>query len=195
MPQCASEIFTPKRTFRRPVRIGLPTCRLSHGIASPWIVPSKREPITRSSPAARRSTNGASSRSGYVSSASPITMKSPRACGESGQVGAAVAGPLLADDDRAVLGGDLRRAVGRGVVDDDHLARAPRAADPLPCLVDDGADRVLLVQARDHDRDLGRLHGGIIGNAAAGESTARGDASPPARGVRFPVVTGAEVER
>ena len=50
MPQCASEIFTPKRTFRRPVRIGLPTWRLSHGIASPWIVPSKREPMTRSSP-------------------------------------------------------------------------------------------------------------------------------------------------
>ena len=73
MPQCASEIFTPKKRLSIPVRIGLPTWRLSHGIASPWIVPSKREPITRSSPAARRSTNGASSAIGYVSSASPIT--------------------------------------------------------------------------------------------------------------------------
>ena len=80
IPQWASEIFTPKRTLRSPVRIGLPMWRLSHGIASPWIVPSKREPITRSSPAASRSTNGASSCIGYVSSASPITMYSPRAC-------------------------------------------------------------------------------------------------------------------
>ena len=50
MPQCASETFTPKRRLRSPVRIGLPMWRLSHGIASPWIVPSNREPITRSSP-------------------------------------------------------------------------------------------------------------------------------------------------
>ena len=137
------------------MRIGLPTWRLSHGIASPWIVPSNREPITRSSPAASRSTNGARSRSGYVSSASPITMYSPRATREAREVRAAVAGPLLADDDRAVLGGDLGGPVGRRVVDDDHLARPAGAPDPLERLVDDRADRVLLVQARDHHRDLG----------------------------------------
>ena len=62
------------------MRIGLPMWRFSHGIASPWIVPSKREPITRSSPAASRSTNGVRSLIGYVSSASPMTMYSPRAC-------------------------------------------------------------------------------------------------------------------
>ena len=61
IPQCASETLTPKRRFSRPVRIGLPIRRLSHGIASPWILPLKREPITRSSPCSRRSTNGASS--------------------------------------------------------------------------------------------------------------------------------------
>ena len=50
IPQCASETFTPKRRLSIPVRIGFPTKRLRNGIASPWIVPSKREPMTRSSP-------------------------------------------------------------------------------------------------------------------------------------------------
>ena len=79
IPQWASETFTPKRTFSIPVRIGFPTNRLRNGIASPWIVPLNRDPITRSSPCSSRSTNGASSSSGYVSSASPMTTYSPRA--------------------------------------------------------------------------------------------------------------------
>ncbi len=39
------------------------------------------------------------------------------------EVRAAVAGPFLAHDGRAVVCGDLGGAVGRGVVDDDHLAQ------------------------------------------------------------------------
>ena len=50
--------------------------------------------------------------------------------GEPGQVGAPVAAALLGDDARAVLGRDLGRAVGRGVVDHDHLARRPERRMP-----------------------------------------------------------------
>ena len=80
--------------------------------------------------------------------------------GEPREVGAAVAGALLADDRRAVLGGDLRRAVGRGVVDDDHLAVRPERRIPSQRLVDDRAHRLLLVQAGDDDGDLGRCSSG-----------------------------------
>jgi hypothetical protein len=70
------------------------------------------------------------------------------------EVGAPVAALGLPDHDRSVRGGDLRRAVGRAVVDDDHLAGPAARLDALPGLVDDRADGALLVQARDDDRDL-----------------------------------------
>ena len=82
--------------------------------------------------------------------------------GEPGEVGAAVARALLAHDDRAVLGGDLGRRIGRGVVDDDHLAGATRLADPLERLVDDLPHRLFLVQAGDDDGDLGRSGGHLV---------------------------------
>jgi hypothetical protein len=70
------------------------------------------------------------------------------------EVGAAVAASAFADDRGTVLGGDLGRPVRRVVVDDDHLAAAARPPDSLPGLFDDGADRFLLVEAGNHDRDL-----------------------------------------
>ena len=181
----------------------MPTWRLSHGIASPWIVPSKREPITRSSPAARRSTNGASSRDRVRRVGVAHHEVVATGMGQPGEVGAAVARPLLADDGRAVLGGDLGGAVGRGVVDHDHLAGAARAADALPGLVDDDADRLLLVEARDHDRDLRghrrKLRVGCGGDGPAGAPGADGtlvQRSPSGRSSTVPaVVTRPEVDR
>ena len=82
--------------------------------------------------------------------------------GQAGEVGAAVAGPLLADDSRAVVRRDPGRVVGRSIVHDDHLARAARRPDARPGIVHDRPDGIRLVQARDHDRDLGR-HWAIIG--------------------------------
>ena len=73
---------------------------------------------------------------------------------EAREVGAPVAAPRLGDDARAVRGGDLRRAVGRAVVDDDHLTGSSRASDPFERLVDDPPDGLLLVQAGDDDGDL-----------------------------------------
>ena len=143
------------------MRIGLPTKRFRNGIASPWIVPLKREPITRSSPCSSRSTKGASSCRGYVSSASPMTMYVASRRVEPGQVRAAVAAAMLVDHACAVSRGDLGRAVGRAVVDDDDLAAPARAADALERLVDDVPDRLFLVQAGDDDGDLGLGgHGG-----------------------------------
>ena len=99
--------------------------------------------------------------------------------GEPGEVGAAVAGALLADDGRTVLRCDFGGAVGRRVVDDDHLARASGAADALERLVDDLPDRLFLVQAGDDDGYLGRGGGhrvrrSTVARASAGPSpTAR----------------------
>ena len=97
--------------------------------------------------------------------------------GEPGEVGAAVAGALLADDGRTVLRGDFGGAIGRRVVDDDHLARASGAADALERLVDDLPDRLFLVQAGDDDGDLGRGGGhrvrrSTVARASAGPSSA-----------------------
>ena len=74
---------------------------------------------------------------------------------EAGQIRAAVAAAKLGDDACPVLRGDLGRAVFRAVVDDEDLARAPRAADALERLVDDVPDGLFLVQAGDDNGDLG----------------------------------------
>src|SRR6185436_18188909 len=67
--------------------------------------------------------------------------------GEAGLVGAAVALPRLAHDARAGRRRDLRRPVGRGVVDDDDLV------DDRGHLLEHGTNAVLLVVARDDDAD------------------------------------------
>ena len=103
MPQCASETFTPKSTFSMPVRIGLPTKRLRNGIASPWIVPLKREPMTRSSPRSRRSTNaGELAQRVRVVRVAHDEVVALRGV-EPREVRAPVAAARLGDDDRAVL--------------------------------------------------------------------------------------------
>ena len=154
IPQWASEILTPKNRLSMPVRIGFPTYRLSHGIASRSTLPANRDPITRSSPAAKRSTNGASCdhRVGAVS----VGHDDEIAAGmiEPGEVGAAVAPASLDNDACAVRGRDLGRAIARTVVDDDHFARSAAAVDPEPRLIDDVTDGILFVEARDDDRDL-----------------------------------------
>src|SRR5205085_6492312 len=72
------------------------------------------------------------------------------------EVRAAVAAPRLVDDGRAVLHGDLGRAVRRAVVDDDHLPGPAGALDPGPRLVHDRSHGRLLVKTGDHHRDLRR---------------------------------------
>src|SRR5439155_6875400 len=78
---------------------------------------------------------------------------------EAGEVRAAVAAARLLDDGRSVGGRDLRGLVARPVVDDDHLSVAARRLDPPPRLVDDRADRLLLVEAGDDDGDLRLVRG------------------------------------
>ncbi len=144
--------LTPKRRLRMPVRIGLPTNRLRNGIASPWIVPLKRDPITRSSPGSspRRTL---SSLSGYVSSASPMTMNVALCGVEAREVRAAVPTTRFRDDDRACA---VATSAERSV-DPLSTTRPPpfaRSDDPFERLVDHLADGVLLVQARDDHRYL-----------------------------------------
>ena len=55
MPQCASVIPAPKKRLRIQVSTGFPSTRCKKGMAPGWMVPRKREPITSSSPARRRS--------------------------------------------------------------------------------------------------------------------------------------------
>ena len=57
-------------------------------------------------------------------------MYSPRAFGDARQVRLAVAAARLGNDRRPVGGRDLRGAVGRAVVDDDHLAVRPERSMP-----------------------------------------------------------------
>jgi hypothetical protein len=70
------------------------------------------------------------------------------------EVRAPVPAARLGHDGGAVRGRYLGRAVGRAVVDDDHLTGTARGLDALPCLVDHCADRALLVEARNDDGDL-----------------------------------------
>ena len=58
------------------------------------------------------------------------------------------------DDARAAFVGDLLRAVGAAVVGDDHLAVDAVSASEALRLVDAGAERLGLVQARQHDREF-----------------------------------------
>ena len=74
--------------------------------------------------------------------------------GESREVCASVAASRLRDDPRAVRGRHVCRAVRRCVVDDDDLARPPRASNAVERLLDDPSDRLLLVEAGDDDGDL-----------------------------------------
>jgi hypothetical protein len=76
-------------------------------------------------------------------------------------VGAAQAAQRHGQHARAVRPGDLRRAVG-GRVHDDDLAGHAGLGQPLEAPVDERADGQLLVQARDDDRDLDRLLGGGV---------------------------------
>src|SRR5207247_5857671 len=78
---------------------------------------------------------------------------------EAREIGTAVPTSGLGHDTRAVLGGHLGGAIAGIVVDHDDLALTTRAPDSLPRLVNDGADRLLFVEAGDHDGDLyGRRH-------------------------------------
>ena len=169
IPQWASDTFTPKRTLSMPVSTGFPTKRLRNGIASPWIVPLKRDPMTRSSPLSRRSTKPRE----LVERVRVVRVAHHQVLAARGveprEIRASVASPRLGHDDRAVCRRDLAGAVGRAVVDDDDLAGATRSADPLERLVDDLPDGFLLVQARDDHGDL-RPHGNDdrrVGRASA----------------------------
>ena len=66
----------------------------------------------------------------------------------------AVAPLGLLDDSRPGLRSDRRRTVRRAVVDDDHLALHPRAADPVEGLAYALGDAALLVQAGHDDGDV-----------------------------------------
>ncbi len=101
-----------------------------HGVADvaveerhrPGPMLSIRLPITRSAPVSNSARKRGISSKSYVRSASAITITSPARGRESRQVGAAVAAAGLLDDTRAGGAGEVAAAVGRAVVDDDHLA-------------------------------------------------------------------------
>ena len=58
------------------------------------------------------------------------------------------------DDPRSGGPGDLDRPVRRAVVGHDHLARAARETDALPCLLHAEPDTLHFVEAWHHDADL-----------------------------------------
>ena len=77
---------------------GVADKRLRHGIASPWIVPLKREPMTRSSPASQPVDERARApRVGYVLVGVAHDDELAARVGEPGEVRAAVAARVLAD--------------------------------------------------------------------------------------------------
>ena len=88
---------------------------------------------------------------------------------------------------------EVRQRLGRGGAADRaagavaHLALAARAPDSLPGLVHDRPDRLLFVEARDHDQRA--AVDGVGGVLASGEATARCDGAA-AVGLALPQPTG-----
>ena len=103
------------------------------------MVPSKRDPITRSSPSPLDDGREILHRIRLVGVAITMSRLAPRRARRGRRCRSRA---LLADDGRTVLRCDFGGAIGGRVVDDDHLARV-RNADALERLVDDRADRLL----------------------------------------------------
>jgi hypothetical protein len=96
-----------------------------------------------------------------------VSHHDPVAAGgvETSEVGAAVAAARLADDAGARQSGEVRAAVGGAVVDDDHLARDVVLLEHRARRAHAALDRLCLVQAGDHHRDVDRS----VGGGAAGD--------------------------
>jgi hypothetical protein len=75
---------------------------------------------------------------------------------------------------------DLGGPIGAAVVDDDHLAGQPGVGKGLEGLGDAEADRFLLVEGREDDRDIEA----VVGSAASGRQggLARRHGQVPFRG-------------
>ena len=150
-PQYASETLAWNMRLIIPVMSGLPIQRCDHGIAPR--VDAALEPCAEHHVGAVLELVGrtpGSSPKSYVSSASPITMYRATGGGEAGEVGVPVPALRLGDDARA-----LAPAISaeRSVEPLSTTTTSPVAPtlDALPGALDDGADRLFLVEAgNDH---------------------------------------------
>ena len=153
MPQCASLTSVPKSRLRRPVRTGLPTWRCSQGIAPGWM-PCIRSPDDQVASVVQglHETGELSGVVGHVSVEHHDVAALRRR--EAGEVGPPVAAPGLGHDPGARRRRQLPAAVGRAVVDHDHLALVVLVIEDVADHPDAGLDGLGLVQAGDDNRYL-----------------------------------------
>ena len=161
-PQYASETLAWNMRLIIPVMSGLPIHRCVHGIA-PRVDAALEPRAEHHVGAVLELADELGDRPEVVRLVGVAHHDVPPAGGgEAGEVGVPVAALRLGDDARSLAFRDLGGAVGRAVVDDHDLAGEPRSLDALPRALDDGADRLFLVEAGNHhcDVDLCRwLHG------------------------------------